>query len=348
MIVTENMFGDILSDLTAGIVGGMGLAPSGDIGDTHALFQPCHGSAPDIAGQGKANPTATILSAAMMLDWLAERTGVEALAQDAMRLERAVDAAYASGKLRPFESRRPRRHRCHRVGHRIQHLGGRRCPGFASGKRLNPPVTSIFALLIANENRHREAYVNHEQVSGDPKSEMEVTTIRRVALVLLPFLMLAYLVSFVDRINVGFAAFQMNKDLGFTSSVFGLGGGLFFLTYFICEVPSNLAMQRFGGRRWLARIMITWGVVATATAFVTGPWSFYMLRLLLGAAEAGFFPGVHALSDLLVPERISGPDGQPVLCRRADFRLRRFAGFRPSAGDERTGWAARLAMAVHR
>ena len=134
--------------------------------------------------------------------------------------------------------------------------------------------------------------MNHEQVSGDPKSEMEVTTIRRVALVLIPFLMVAYLVSFVDRINVGFAAFQMNKDLGFTSSVFGLGGGLFFLTYFIFEVPSNLAMQRFGGRRWLARIMITWGIVAAATAFVTGPWSFYMLRLLLGAAEAGFFPGV--------------------------------------------------------
>jgi 3-isopropylmalate dehydrogenase len=103
VLVTENMFGDILSDLTAGLVGGMGMAPSGDIGDQHALFQPCHGSAPDIAGQGRANPTATILSAAMMLDWLAGRTGVDALAQDALRLERAVDAAYASGKLTPFE-----------------------------------------------------------------------------------------------------------------------------------------------------------------------------------------------------------------------------------------------------
>ncbi|HBK06311.1 MAG TPA: 3-isopropylmalate dehydrogenase [Acetobacteraceae bacterium] len=103
VLVTENMFGDILSDLTAGLVGGMGMAPSADIGDEHALFQPCHGSAPDIAGQGRANPTATILSAAMMLDWLAERTGVDALAQDALRLERAVDAAYASGRLKPFE-----------------------------------------------------------------------------------------------------------------------------------------------------------------------------------------------------------------------------------------------------
>ncbi|MEO8849402.1 MAG: isocitrate/isopropylmalate dehydrogenase family protein [Casimicrobiaceae bacterium] len=103
VLVTENMFGDILSDLTAGLIGGMGMAPSGDIGDTHALFQPCHGSAPDIAGLGKANPTATILSAAMMLDWLAERTGISALARDALRLERAVDAAYAAGKLTPFE-----------------------------------------------------------------------------------------------------------------------------------------------------------------------------------------------------------------------------------------------------
>jgi 3-isopropylmalate dehydrogenase len=103
VIVTENMFGDILSDQTAGLVGGMGMAPSGDIGEGHALFQPCHGSAPDIAGQGKANPTATILSAAMMLDWLAERSGIEALADASRRLERAVDAIYASGRIKPCE-----------------------------------------------------------------------------------------------------------------------------------------------------------------------------------------------------------------------------------------------------
>jgi 3-isopropylmalate dehydrogenase len=103
VMVMENMFGDILSDLTAGLVGGMGMAPSADIGNEHGLFQPCHGSAPDIAGMGKANPTATILSAAMMLDWLAARTGVEALAQDALRLERAVDAVFASGKVKPSE-----------------------------------------------------------------------------------------------------------------------------------------------------------------------------------------------------------------------------------------------------
>jgi 3-isopropylmalate dehydrogenase len=103
VIVTENMFGDILSDQTAALVGGMGMAPSGDIGDEHAMFQPCHGSAPDICGQGKANPAACILSAAMMLDWLAERSGNPALSAAARRIERAVDEVFASGRSLPFE-----------------------------------------------------------------------------------------------------------------------------------------------------------------------------------------------------------------------------------------------------
>jgi 3-isopropylmalate dehydrogenase len=103
VLVTENMFGDIISDQTAALIGGMGMAPSGDIGDQHGLFQPCHGSAPDIAGQGKANPTACILSAAMMLDWLAERSGNGALAQAARRIEQAVDVIFQSRQLKPFE-----------------------------------------------------------------------------------------------------------------------------------------------------------------------------------------------------------------------------------------------------
>ncbi len=103
VLVTENMFGDIVSDQTAALVGGMGMAPSADIGDAHGLFQPCHGSAPDIAGQGKANPTAAILSAAMMLDWLAGRSGNAALAAAGERLERAVDRVFAAGRLRPYE-----------------------------------------------------------------------------------------------------------------------------------------------------------------------------------------------------------------------------------------------------
>ena len=102
VLVMENMFGDILSDLAAGLIGGLGLAPSADIGDRHAIFQPCHGTAPDIIGQGKANPTAMILSAAMMLDWLADKHGLESAAEAGERIERAVDKAYADG-IRPME-----------------------------------------------------------------------------------------------------------------------------------------------------------------------------------------------------------------------------------------------------
>ena len=102
VLVTENMFGDILSDLTASLIGGLGMAPSADIGDRHAMFQPCHGTAPDIMGQGKANPTAMILSTAMMLDWLADKHGVESAAEAGERIEMAVDKAYASG-IKPTE-----------------------------------------------------------------------------------------------------------------------------------------------------------------------------------------------------------------------------------------------------
>jgi 3-isopropylmalate dehydrogenase len=102
VLVTENMFGDILSDLTAGLVGGMGMAPSADIGDRHAVFQPCHGTAPDIMGQGKANPTAMLLSAALMLDWLADKHDHPPAAEAAARIEKAVDAAFASG-IKPYD-----------------------------------------------------------------------------------------------------------------------------------------------------------------------------------------------------------------------------------------------------
>lgn len=103
VLPTENQFGDILSDLAAGLIGGLGMSPSGDIGDKHGLFQPSHGSAPDIAGQGKANPAAMILSAAMMLEWLGERHRLPEAGKEALRLRRAVDASFAPGKLRSFE-----------------------------------------------------------------------------------------------------------------------------------------------------------------------------------------------------------------------------------------------------
>jgi len=121
---------------------------------------------------------------------------------------------------------------------------------------------------------------------------VEVRTMRQVTLRIVPFLMVCYFISFLDRVNLGFAALQMVKDLHLSPTVFGLGGGIFFVSYFVFEVPSNLLLEKYGARRWIARIMITWGVLAGCMALVTGPRSLYLLRLLLGAAEAGFFPGV--------------------------------------------------------
>ena len=121
---------------------------------------------------------------------------------------------------------------------------------------------------------------------------VEARTMRRVALRIVPFLMICYFVSFVDRVNLGFAALDMVRDLHLSPTVFGFGGGIFFLSYFLFEVPSNLLLEQVGARRWIARIMLTWGIFAGAMALVTGPRSLYLMRFLLGAAEAGFFPGV--------------------------------------------------------
>jgi len=122
--------------------------------------------------------------------------------------------------------------------------------------------------------------------------DLERRTIARVSARLVPFLILCYFVAYLDRVNVGFAAITMNKDIGLSATAFGLGAGIFFLSYFLFEVPSNLLLVRFGARRWIARIMFTWGILSGAMAFVTGETGFYVVRLLLGAAEAGFFPGI--------------------------------------------------------
>src|SRR5512141_2455965 len=107
-------------------------------------------------------------------------------------------------------------------------------------------------------------------------------TVRRVAWRLLPIMMLLYFIAFIDRANVGFAALQMNKALGISPSVFGFGSGAFFLGYFLFEIPSNVLLDRFGARRWIARIMISWGIVSAAMALAVGPISYVMLRVLLG------------------------------------------------------------------
>src|ERR1700745_3931371 len=116
--------------------------------------------------------------------------------------------------------------------------------------------------------------------------------VRKHAIRFVPLLTIAYLFNYLDRTSLGFAALTMNQQLGLTAGQFGVAAGVFFLGYSTFEIPSNLMLYRFGARRWLARIMISWGLVSAATAFVVGPNSFYALRLLLGIAEAGFFPGV--------------------------------------------------------
>ncbi len=121
---------------------------------------------------------------------------------------------------------------------------------------------------------------------------LERATMRAVSWRLMPFLILAYLLCYIDRVNVGFASLQMNKAVGIDPKTYGLGAGIFFIGYFILEVPSNLGLERFGARKWIARIMLTWGLVSGAFALIGGPTSFLVLRFLLGAAEAGFFPGV--------------------------------------------------------
>jgi ACS family tartrate transporter-like MFS transporter len=134
-------------------------------------------------------------------------------------------------------------------------------------------------------------------------SGLEVRVVRKISWRILPFVMLLYFVSFLDRVNVGFAAFSMNQAIGLTPAMFGFGSGLFFLGYFLFEVPSNLILHRVGVRLWIARIMVTWGIVSAASAFATGPDSFYALRFLLGIAEAGFFPGIILYLTLWFPAR---------------------------------------------
>lgn len=142
--------------------------------------------------------------------------------------------------------------------------------------------------------------------------ELEKAVIRKAAWRILPIIMVCYFAAFLDRVNIGFAALTMNQDLGLTAAQFGFGAGIFFLGYVLFELPSNLVLARVGARRWIARILITWGILSAATAFVWNPASFYIVRVLLGAAEAGFFPGIIFFMTLWFP---------------AQYRARMFATF---------------------
>jgi ACS family tartrate transporter-like MFS transporter len=131
--------------------------------------------------------------------------------------------------------------------------------------------------------------------------ELQVVTLRKVTWRLIPFLFVLYVIAWLDRVNVGFAGLQMNADLGFSSTVFGFGSGIFFLGYCLFEIPSNIILERVGARLWIARIMVTWGLISAGLMFVRTPAVFYLLRFFLGVAEAGFFPGVIYYLSLWYP-----------------------------------------------
>jgi len=132
----------------------------------------------------------------------------------------------------------------------------------------------------------------------------ESRTYRKVDVRIVPFLFLCYILAYLDRVNVGFAKLQMLKDLSMSDAAFATGAGIFFIGYFFFEVPSNVLLKKFGARMWIARIMISWGVISACMIFVKGEWSFYGMRFLLGLAEAGFFPGVIFYLTLWYPSRL--------------------------------------------
>ena len=136
-----------------------------------------------------------------------------------------------------------------------------------------------------------------------PTESFEAATYHKVDVRIVPFLFLCYILAYLDRVNVGFAKLQMLKDLSMSDAAFATGAGIFFIGYFFFEVPSNVLLKKFGARMWIARIMISWGVISACMIFVKGQWSFYGLRFLLGLAEAGFFPGVIFYLTLWYPSR---------------------------------------------
>ncbi|MGP4693743.1 MFS transporter [Agrobacterium cavarae] len=143
-------------------------------------------------------------------------------------------------------------------------------------------------------------------MSKTENGSLEASTMKAVLWRLIPFVMLLYFIAYLDRVNIGFAALTMNADLGFSATVYGLGAGIFFIGYALFEVPSNIFLHKLGARVWIARIMITWGLLSGAMAFVTNPTSFYIIRFLLGAAEAGFFPGIILYLTYWFPAKTRG------------------------------------------
>ncbi len=148
-----------------------------------------------------------------------------------------------------------------------------------------------------------DANAEIETMTPAESAAIGASALRKASLRLLPVIAVGYGMAYIDRVNVSFASLQMNRDLGFSATAYGVGAGLFFVGYALCEVPSNLLLLRFGARRWLARIMFTWGLLAAAMLFVRTPLEFNVLRFLLGMAEAGFFPGIIYYLTLWFPAK---------------------------------------------
>jgi len=175
-----------------------------------------------------------------------------------------------------------------------------------------------------------------------PTKSLEEATYRKVTLRLIPFLFICYICAMIDRVNVGFAKLQMSSELGFSETAYGLGAGIFFIGYFFFEVPSNILLQRFGARIWIARIMIMWGVISMATCLVRTEFWFYVVRFSLGLAEAGFFPGIilyltfwytqkhraRMVALFMTAVAVGGVVGGPV----SGWIMEAFAGYRGLSG----------------
>lgn len=175
--------------------------------------------------------------------------------------------------------------------------------------------------------------------------EVENRVIKKLFRRLITFLFVLFVFSFLDRINIGFAGLTMGKDLGLTSTMFGLAATLFYVTYVLCGIPSNIMLAKVGARRWIAGIMVVWGIASTCTMFATSPHTLYILRMLVGIAEAGFLPGIR-LSDLVVPGLPSRPRQRPVYDRHAGDHDARLDTFRLYSGARRPVEPERLAMAI--
>src|ERR671932_789545 len=179
------------------------------------------------------------------------------------------------------------------------------------GKRTSRTSTPVIAM--SSRPATRRDIVSDGTSAGHPtcmssapvttNPDLQTRTMRRVAARLIPVLLVLYVIAYLDRVNVTFAQDKLQSDLGFSGAVYGFGAGIFFIGYFFLEVPSNLALHRFGARKWMARIMITWGVISACTMLVRSPLSFYVVRFLLGVAEAGFFPGMILYLSYWFPAR---------------------------------------------